>query len=96
MLPVGYVSVAPWIVIVVVVLILAAARRRRAADRMRAFEQDVLRSLPGRGGGSGAPPAARTANLKCTSCGASAAGTDISPKGEVKCPYCGTWFDAYR
>ncbi len=43
-----------------------------------------------------AVPRGRAMDLKCPNCAASSKHAQVSPRGDVQCEHCGTWFDAYR
>ncbi|MDQ7780689.1 MAG: hypothetical protein RDV41_13425, partial [Planctomycetota bacterium] len=38
----------------------------------------------------------REMKLACSRCGATPANPSVSPHGDVKCEYCGTWYNVYR
>lgn len=53
------------------------------------------RNPPFPGGTPPAPSAAR--GYQCTSCGATlGANADVSPSGDVKCQFCGRWFNIHK
>jgi hypothetical protein len=44
-----------------------------------------------------AAPSASAAGYNCPNCGAAlGAGADVSPSGDVKCAFCGRWFNVHR
>lgn len=46
--------------------------------------------------GKPGPTAAPTTGYQCPNCGAPLAqGADVSPMGDVKCPFCQTWFNVH-
>ena len=60
----------------------------------------ALKKSKAAGGGSGAgsgPGVPRAAGgYECPSCGANVKGAEVSPSGDVKCPYCNGWWNIHR
>ena len=42
------------------------------------------------------PTASIAGNYVCPNCGATLTRADVSPMGDVKCEFCGTWFNIHR
>ena len=60
-------------------------------------------AVPGQPGGRGTPGplaeggTAANGSYRCPNCAATlGSGTDVSPSGDVKCAFCGRWFNIHR